>query len=184
MPGEQGSHPIQQLAPIVAQETSYSVSGVGANETRTVLCDATGRLVVVAPAAGIGVDIQFVDGNPVQSDGAGTMNVAVQGVEGDDTTLTPVPAARFSPVDSEGGSQAVTNVSARIGPLTVNKAIQFFCDEICWCAKGNNTVVATNNDTPIQAGVVYEYVPTAGNDYLAFIHDANDGDLKYGRAEA
>lgn len=133
---------------------------------RAIRVDDEGRLVVIS-AAGPSSQVQIF------------------GVAGDGTTLNPFRQVDFRPQLAGGSKTAFGPASVAQGPLTVQKTYHLFCDQVCYVNKGGAGVVATVNSTALQAGPVYEYIPTAVgvDDHIGVIQDTVGGSLWISRVE-
>jgi hypothetical protein len=167
--------------PIVATEESRPIS----SQTRTVLCDGLGRLEVVLGGGGGGgaVDIVAVDGQPVASDGAGTMYMGSFGFLGDLATLEPMLAIRFRPQTGVGQVLAVGGAAVASAPLVVNKAHWLWSDVDTWIRIGAGAAAL---DFPLPLRTAVEYIPTAlgVDDVISVIQLTGPGSLYIGQSEA
>jgi hypothetical protein len=135
------------------------------NDLRFVRVDDQGNLVVVA-------------GGPV-------VPAPIYGVGGDGVTLNPFRMVDFRPQGAGGTKNAYAGVSVTVGPLNVGKTYHLFSDQVCWVNKGGAAVVAAANNTALQNGPVYEYIPTTVgvDDHIAVIQDTAGGSLWVSQVE-
>jgi hypothetical protein len=119
---------------------------------------------------------------PVDS-GFEEKKVAVGGIDGSGEGRVAIPSYVFRPQSGAGLSGSIGAVTARLGPLTVGKYHHIIVDTLCWVRFGGDAVVATSTDFPMAPGT-YQYLPTAGLNYIAFIQHSAGGTILIGRAEA
>lgn len=164
--------------PIAAAETSTQVTG----QVRTVKCDNQGRLEVVTTGGGGAVDIVSVAGQPVASDGAGTLFTGAFGFLGDLTTLEPILAIRFRPQATLGQGLAYAGVPVTSAPMAVGKAHWLWSDQDCWIRIGAG---AAAFDFPLPQRTAVEYIPTSlgVDDTISVVQFAAAGTLYIGQSE-
>lgn len=135
---------------------------------------ANGDVLAYVPLPTLGasrfqVIVSNIEGAPT------SVRMMFRGVSAEALDLLHLVETEFRPVNGRGGSAPVLGgASYRVGPLQLDRAYHYFCTAVAFEARGGPGIVATSNDFPLAAGMVYEHTPRrATQQYISLLAEAD-----------